>query len=75
MKALFENGLASPHDVHYESGITPLHVCKLPRWLLTPLAVLLADLKKIAISNQQVNVCRFLLQANADPFLEDRTHW
>lgn len=37
MKALFENGLASPHDVHYESGITPLHVCKFPCWLLFPL--------------------------------------
>ena len=34
MKALFENGLASPHDVHYESGITPLHVFKSPSWLL-----------------------------------------
>ena len=26
MKALFEKGLASPHDVQYESGVTPLHV-------------------------------------------------
>ena len=37
MKALFESGLASPHDVHYESGITPPHVCKFPCWLLFPL--------------------------------------
>ena len=41
----------------------------------SPFAVLLTDPKKIAISNQQVNVCRFLLQANADPFLEDRSRW
>ena len=27
MKALFEKGLASPHDVHYDSGVTALHVC------------------------------------------------
>jgi hypothetical protein len=27
IRRLFENGLASPHDVHSESGITPLHVC------------------------------------------------
>lgn len=26
MKSLFENGLASPHDVHAESGVTALHV-------------------------------------------------
>lgn len=26
IRTLFENGLASPHDVHFESGITPLHV-------------------------------------------------
>ena len=26
LKHLFEQGLASPHDVHYESGVTPLHV-------------------------------------------------
>jgi hypothetical protein len=26
IKALFEGGLASPHDVHFESGITALHV-------------------------------------------------
>jgi hypothetical protein len=29
MKTLFEQGLASPHDVHFESGITPLHVSRL----------------------------------------------
>lgn len=27
MRHLFENGLASPHDVHFESGVTALHVC------------------------------------------------
>ena len=32
MRALFEKGLASPHDVHCESGITPLHVCRLSTW-------------------------------------------
>jgi hypothetical protein len=26
IRTLFENGLASPHDVHFDSGITPLHV-------------------------------------------------
>lgn len=26
MQTLFESGLASPHDVHYESGVTALHV-------------------------------------------------
>ena len=26
LQALFENGLASPHDVHFESGVTALHV-------------------------------------------------
>ena len=26
LKTLFEQGLASPHDVHFESGVTPLHV-------------------------------------------------
>ena len=36
MKALFEKGLASPHDVHCESGITPLHVCKLSTWASFP---------------------------------------
>ncbi len=27
MRSLFEGGLASPHDVQFESGITALHVC------------------------------------------------
>jgi hypothetical protein len=27
MKSLFLNGLASPHDVSMQSGVTPLHVC------------------------------------------------
>ncbi|KAG8529065.1 uncharacterized protein KY384_005700 [Bacidia gigantensis] len=49
MKRLFEDGLASPHDVHYESGL--------------------------AISHRQIHVCKFLLQMNANPFLEDRTQW
>ena len=31
LKTLFEQGLASPHDVHFESGITPLHVSRLSR--------------------------------------------
>jgi len=26
MRSLFEQGLASPHDVHFDSGLTPLHV-------------------------------------------------
>ncbi|KIW01308.1 uncharacterized protein PV09_07344 [Verruconis gallopava] len=26
MKRLFQRGLASPHDVHFESGVTPLHI-------------------------------------------------
>ena len=26
LKSLFEKGLASPHDVHFESGVTALHV-------------------------------------------------
>ncbi|KAL9087742.1 MAG: hypothetical protein Q9165_006509 [Trypethelium subeluteriae] len=26
IRRLFENGLASPHDVQFESGVTPLHV-------------------------------------------------
>jgi hypothetical protein len=54
LKSLFVNSLASPHDVHFESGITALH---------------------LAISHQQVNVCQFLLQANADPFLVDGSNW
>ena len=43
IRRLLENGLASPHDVHSESGITPLHVrarciareicLEKPRWL------------------------------------------
>ena len=75
MKALFENSLASPHDVHYN---LVSHLCTYVNFhigFFSLFAVLLADSKKIAISNQQVNVCRFLLQANADPFLEDRAHW
>ena len=29
MKSLFQRGLASPHDVQYDSGVTALHVCSL----------------------------------------------
>ena len=55
-----------------------LHLCTYVNFhvgFLFPFVVLLADPKKIAMSNQQVNVCRFLLQSNADPSLEDRSHW
>ena len=34
MKHLFENGLASPHDVHAESGVTALHVRARPTQLI-----------------------------------------
>ncbi|KAK5207025.1 hypothetical protein LTR41_007092 [Exophiala xenobiotica] len=54
MKMLFLNGQASPHDVDFRSGVTPLH---------------------IAISHRRIEVCRFLLQMNADPFLEGQSQW
>lgn len=71
MKYLFQNGLASPHDVSFSSGITALHVC-VPCHGST-LKVL--SISQYAISYQHMDICNLLLQANADPFLEDRSRW
>lgn len=39
MKRLFQNGMASPHDIHYESGVTALHVS----FPMAKLAIMQAD--------------------------------
>jgi hypothetical protein len=31
--------------------------------------------RQIAISHQRIEICKFLLQMNADPFLEDQSQW
>ena len=70
LKILFESGLASPHDLHFESGVTPLHVRESPETRAPH-----SDTRQYAVNHRHLNVCKFLLQMNADPFLEDRTRW
>ena len=43
LKNLFESGLASPHDVHFESGVTPLHVRRPIRDNLLADAIVVSD--------------------------------
>jgi hypothetical protein len=71
IKYLFQNGLASPHDVSFSSGITALHVC-VPYYGST---LKMLSISQFAISYQHMDICTLLLQANADPFLEDRSRW
>lgn len=75
IKTLFEQGLASPHDVSFQSGITPMHVSMSFSIELLKTRIKSDECLKIAINYQQINVCRFLLKANADPFLEDKSRW
>jgi hypothetical protein len=71
MKYLFQNGLASPHDVSFSSGITALHVCV----TCYGSTLNMLSISQFAISYQHIDMCKLLLQANADPFLENRTRW
>jgi hypothetical protein len=71
MQMLFKEGLASPHDVHYESGVTALHVSY---YDCVSYSILLNEYQ-IAISHRHLEVCKYLLDMNADPFLEDRARW
>ena len=69
LKMLFAQGIASPQDVGALYGLTPLHVC------LTGLSAIDAIRKanlagQVAFFRRDLDVCRFLITAGADPSLE-----
>ena len=71
MTQLFQQGRASPSDVRFDSGWTPLHVGHAHSGVLgkRPETQLTA-VEQYAIQNNQVDVCKLLLQAGGDPNVE-----
>ena len=72
MKELFRQSCASPNDVRSNGGWTPFHVSILEKFdIVSDVELLLnVTMEQYAIQNNQIEICKLLLQAGGDPYME-----
>ena len=72
MKELFRQGCASPNDVRFNGGWAPFHVSILEKFdIVSDVELLLnVTMEYYAIQNDQIEICKLLLQAGGDPYME-----